>query len=396
MYSEGKKKIFPINLHHENEIELFSGDTTGLDAKDLAALRQNLRGGDHTDNLHSTTTSPSAKPQGVTDTNTAQLLFISGDTTGLDAKDLAALRQNLRGGDHSDNLHSSSTNTSPSDNPQGVTDTNTAQLLFISGDTTGLDAKDLAALRQNLRGGGHPDNLHSSTTTSPSDNPQGVTDTALLFISGDTTGLDAKDLAALRQNLRGGGHPDNLHSSSTSPSDKPQGVTDTAQSTHTTVPKSHDPRDNKPSGKQGNLSANQSSGNKAASNETSGDKKALSNENSAKGNAAQLDVSDDQVKPEIAEVPLVASLPDGDAKVPSISGKPQDSDDVTTTSGKPQDVPDDVTLDSSGEESLLDTSVTSTTGGASFFKRKIMSPSPAMKYRIMCQCGAANCRKFLF
>ena len=27
---------------------------------------------------------------------------------------------------------------------------------------------------------------------------------------------------------------------------------------------------------------------------------------------------------------------------------------------------------------------------------KMVSPSPAMKYRIMCQCGAKNCRKYLF
>ena len=31
-----------------------------------------------------------------------------------------------------------------------------------------------------------------------------------------------------------------------------------------------------------------------------------------------------------------------------------------------------------------------------FIRRSITSPSPAMKYRIMCQCGAANCRKYLF
>ena len=31
-----------------------------------------------------------------------------------------------------------------------------------------------------------------------------------------------------------------------------------------------------------------------------------------------------------------------------------------------------------------------------FFRRKITSPSPAMKFRITCQCGAANCRKYLF
>lgn len=30
------------------------------------------------------------------------------------------------------------------------------------------------------------------------------------------------------------------------------------------------------------------------------------------------------------------------------------------------------------------------------FSRRITSPSPAMKYRLMCQCGAKNCRKYLF
>ncbi len=182
------------------------------------------------------------------------------------------------------------------------------------------------------------------------------------------------------------------------PSEKTQELTPTSQSnTETNVPNTQHA-----TGNQGNtdkLSANQSSGNKAASNEKPGDKDALANENSAKGNAKSLDVSDDQVKPELAEVPLVASLPDAAAQVPAISGKPpQGIDDVISTiSGKPHGLDDVISADSSVEESLLDTSVTSTSGGGGgFFKRKIMSPSPAMKYRIMCQCGAANCRKFLF
>ncbi len=32
----------------------------------------------------------------------------------------------------------------------------------------------------------------------------------------------------------------------------------------------------------------------------------------------------------------------------------------------------------------------------SLMKNTMTSPSPAMKYRIMCQCGAKNCRKYLF
>lgn len=79
-----------------------------------------------------------------------------------------------------------------------------------------------------------------------------------------------------------------------------------------------------------------------------------------------------------------------DTHLDAISSQGSELLESTLGAGESSEMDVDEDLENSNAPNILFSAT------SPFFRRKITSPSPAMKNRIICQCGSKMCRKYLF